>query len=171
MQEAQIGKPGGFGSRSWSCMGMSFLLRPAKDKWQEMASLLRAAVESGYYVLRHGQEVYGPFTNEDLVGEALLLRSGKQVIIATESSEFDLSGSDRRPGSGGSEQPARAHQAGRRGLPQAAQDRCHRLALSASGRSECADRRRGGNGQGADSSRQSEALRPLRSGRANYPSR
>jgi len=62
------------------CMGMSFGLGPAKDK-QEMISLIRSAVERGVTFFDTA-EVYGPFTNEELVGEALApLR--EQVVIAT----------------------------------------------------------------------------------------
>ena len=51
------------------CMGMSFGYGPAADR-QEMIALLRAAVERGVTFFDTA-EVYGPFTNEDLVGEAL----------------------------------------------------------------------------------------------------
>ena len=62
------------------CMGMSWSYGPAKDK-QEMISLLRAAVERGVTFFDTA-EVYGPLTNEELVGEALApLRD--QVEIAT----------------------------------------------------------------------------------------
>jgi aryl-alcohol dehydrogenase-like predicted oxidoreductase len=62
------------------CMGMSFSYGPAADK-QEMISLLRSAVERGVTFFDTA-EVYGPFTNEELVGEALSpLRD--QVVIAT----------------------------------------------------------------------------------------
>jgi len=62
------------------CMGMSFGLGPAADK-QEMISLIRSAVERGVTFFDTA-EVYGPFTNEELVGEALVpLR--EQVVIAT----------------------------------------------------------------------------------------
>jgi aryl-alcohol dehydrogenase-like predicted oxidoreductase len=62
------------------CMGMSFGLGPAKDE-REMISLIRAAVERGVTFFDTA-EVYGPFTNEKLVGEALApLR--EQVVIAT----------------------------------------------------------------------------------------
>lgn len=62
------------------CMGMSFSYGPPKDK-KEMTSLLRAAVERGITFFDTA-EVYGPFTNEELVGEALSpLRD--QVVIAT----------------------------------------------------------------------------------------
>lgn len=62
------------------CMGMSFGLGPAKDK-QEMISLIRAAVERGVTFFDTA-EVYGPFTNEDLVGEALAPMR-EHVVIAT----------------------------------------------------------------------------------------
>jgi aryl-alcohol dehydrogenase-like predicted oxidoreductase len=62
------------------CMGMSFSYGPAADK-REMISLLRSAVERGVTFFDTA-EVYGPFTNEELVGEALSpLRD--QVVIAT----------------------------------------------------------------------------------------
>jgi aryl-alcohol dehydrogenase-like predicted oxidoreductase len=62
------------------CMGMSFGLGPAVDK-KEGISLIRAAVERGVTFFDTA-EVYGPFTNEELVGEALApLRD--QVVIAT----------------------------------------------------------------------------------------
>jgi aryl-alcohol dehydrogenase-like predicted oxidoreductase len=62
------------------CMGMSFSYGPPKDK-QEMISLLRKAVERGVTFFDTA-EVYGPFTNEELVGEALAPFRG-QVVIAT----------------------------------------------------------------------------------------
>jgi aryl-alcohol dehydrogenase-like predicted oxidoreductase len=62
------------------CMGMSFAYGPAGDK-QEMISLLRSSVERGVTFFDTA-EVYGPFTNEELVGEALSpIR--EQVVIAT----------------------------------------------------------------------------------------
>jgi aryl-alcohol dehydrogenase-like predicted oxidoreductase len=62
------------------CMGMSFGLGPAADK-QEMIRLIRSAVEKGVTFFDTA-EVYGPFANEELVGEALApLR--EQVVIAT----------------------------------------------------------------------------------------
>jgi aryl-alcohol dehydrogenase-like predicted oxidoreductase len=62
------------------CMGMSFSYGPPPDR-QQMISLLRAAVERGITFFDTA-EVYGPFTNEDLVGEALEPFRGK-VAIAT----------------------------------------------------------------------------------------
>src|SRR6266481_2945557 len=60
------------------CMGMSFNYGPAVDK-KEGISLIRAAVERGVTFLDTA-EVYGPFTNEELVGEALAPFRGKMVI-------------------------------------------------------------------------------------------
>jgi aryl-alcohol dehydrogenase-like predicted oxidoreductase len=62
------------------CMGMSFSYGPAKDK-QEMIPVIRAAVERGVTFFDTA-EVYGPFINEELVGEALA-PFREQVVIAT----------------------------------------------------------------------------------------
>ena len=69
------------------CMGMSFSYGPPKDK-QEMTTLLRAAVDRGVTFFDTA-EVYGPFINEELVGEALA-PFRKQAAIATKFG-FDLS--------------------------------------------------------------------------------
>src|SRR6184192_2730123 len=79
------------------CMGMTFAYGPPGDK-QEMISLLRSAVERGVTFFDTA-EVYGPYTNEELVGEALAPFRG-QVVIATKFG-FDLSGTDNRPGAAG----------------------------------------------------------------------
>ena len=68
------------------CMGMSFSYGPPKDR-QDMISLLRKAVERGITFFDTA-EVYGPFTNEELLGEALVPFRG-QVVIATKFG-FDL---------------------------------------------------------------------------------
>src|SRR5580765_7106139 len=78
-------------------MGMSFSYGPPKDK-REMTSLLHAAIER-VITFFDTAEVYGPFLNEELVGEALAPFRG-QVVIATKFG-FDLSGSDNRPGAWG----------------------------------------------------------------------
>jgi aryl-alcohol dehydrogenase-like predicted oxidoreductase len=79
------------------CMGMSFSYGPPKDK-KEMTALLGAAVDRGITFFDTA-EVYGPFTNEELVGEALA-PFRKQVVIATKFG-FDLGGPDNRPGAAG----------------------------------------------------------------------
>ncbi len=76
------------------CMGMSFSYGPPKDK-KEMTDLLHAAVDRGITFFDTA-EVYGPFTNEELVGEALAPYRDK-VVIATKFG-FDLSGPDHKPG-------------------------------------------------------------------------
>jgi len=76
------------------CMGMSFSYGPPKDK-KEMTAVLHAAVERGITFFDTA-EVYGPFLNEELAGDALAPFKGK-VVIATKFG-FDLSGSDNRPG-------------------------------------------------------------------------
>jgi aryl-alcohol dehydrogenase-like predicted oxidoreductase len=90
------------------CMGMSFSYGPPKDK-KEMTDLLHAAVDRGTTFFDTA-EVYGPFINEELVGEALAPFRGK-VVIATKFG-FDVSGSDNRPGRRGvNSQPAHIKQA------------------------------------------------------------
>jgi len=79
------------------CMGMSFSYGPPKDI-KEMTALLHAAVERGITFFDTA-EVYGPFTNEKLVGEALA-PFRKQLVIASKFG-FDLSGTDHRPGAAG----------------------------------------------------------------------
>ena len=81
------------------CMGMSYGYGPAGDK-KEMISLLRAAVERGVTFFDTA-EVYGPFTNEELVGEALA-PVREHVVIATKfgfkiTEEGKTAGADSRP--------------------------------------------------------------------------
>jgi aryl-alcohol dehydrogenase-like predicted oxidoreductase len=98
MQKRKLGKSNlEVSAIGLGCMGMSFSYGPPKDK-QEMTALLRAAVDRGITFFDTA-EVYGPFTNEELVGEALAPFRGK-VVIATKFG-FDLSGSDNRPGAAG----------------------------------------------------------------------
>src|ERR1700685_2773674 len=90
------------------CMGMSFSYGPPKDQ-KEMTDLIHAAVDRGITFFDTA-EVYGPFLNEELVGEALAPFHGK-VVIATKFG-FDLSGSDNRPGAAGvNSQPEHIRQA------------------------------------------------------------
>ncbi|MDA8413084.1 MAG: aldo/keto reductase [Desulfobacteraceae bacterium] len=88
MQKRILGKGGlEVSALGLGCMGMSFSYGPPKDK-QEMITLIRTAVERGITFFDTA-EVYGPFTNEELVGEALApLRD--QVVIATKFG-FDTS--------------------------------------------------------------------------------
>jgi aryl-alcohol dehydrogenase-like predicted oxidoreductase len=82
MQKRKLGKrdPLEVSAIGLGCMGMSFGYGPAKDK-NEMISLLRKAVELGVTFFDTA-EMYGPFTNEELVGEALA-PFRRQVVIAT----------------------------------------------------------------------------------------
>ena len=87
MQKRKLGKSGlEVSALGLGCMGMSFSYGPPKDK-QEMTSLLRAAVDRGITFFDTA-EVYGPFLNEELVGEALA-PVRKQLVIATKFG-FDL---------------------------------------------------------------------------------
>jgi aryl-alcohol dehydrogenase-like predicted oxidoreductase len=81
MQKRKLGQSGlEVSALGLGCMGMSFGFGPASDK-NEMISVIRAAVERGVTFFDTA-EVYGPFTNEELVGEALAPFRG-QVVIAT----------------------------------------------------------------------------------------
>ena len=80
MQRRKLGKNLEVSAIGLGCMGMSSSYGPPKDK-QEMISLLRAAVEHGITFFDTA-EVYGPFTNEELVGEALA-PFRQQVVIAS----------------------------------------------------------------------------------------
>lgn len=80
MQKRKLGNNLEVSTLGLGCMGMSFGLGPAADK-KEMISLIRTSVEKGITFFDTA-EVYGPFTNEELVGEALEPFRDK-VVIAT----------------------------------------------------------------------------------------
>src|SRR5437870_694458 len=81
MQKRKLGKSNlEVSAIGLGCMGMSFGYGPPKDE-QEMISLLRLAVERGVTFFDTA-EIYGPFTNEELVGEALAPKR-ERVVIAT----------------------------------------------------------------------------------------
>ena len=101
MQKRKLGKSNlEVSAIGLGCMGMSYAYGPAGDK-NEMIALIRKAVERGVTFFDTA-EVYGPFTNEELVGEALAPHGG-QVVIATKFGiKFDPStgkqtGLDSRP--------------------------------------------------------------------------
>jgi aryl-alcohol dehydrogenase-like predicted oxidoreductase len=102
MQKRKLGKSNlEVSALGLGCMGMSFSYGPPKDK-KEMVSLLHAAVERGITFFDTA-EVYGPYLNEELVGEALFPFRGK-VVIATKfgwkidpKAERGLAGLDSRP--------------------------------------------------------------------------
>jgi aryl-alcohol dehydrogenase-like predicted oxidoreductase len=81
MQKRKLGKSNlEVSALGLGCMGMSFSYKPFPDR-QEMIALLRAAVERGVTFFDTA-EAYGPFKNEELLGEALVPFRG-QVVIAT----------------------------------------------------------------------------------------
>src|SRR6266566_722170 len=100
MQKRKLGKSGlEVSAIGLGCMGMSFAYGPPKNK-QEMIALLRAAAERGITFFDTA-EVYGPFANEELVGEGLV-PFREQVVIATKfgfkiGSKGEQAGLDSRP--------------------------------------------------------------------------
>jgi aryl-alcohol dehydrogenase-like predicted oxidoreductase len=100
MKKRKLGKSGlEVSAIGLGCMGMSFGYGPPKDM-QEMIALLRSAVERGVTFFDTA-EVYGPFTNEELVGEGLA-PFREQVVIATKfgfkiGSKGEQMGVDSRP--------------------------------------------------------------------------
>src|SRR5438067_3355538 len=100
MKKRKLGKSGlEVSAIGLGCMGMSFAYGPPKNK-QEMISLLRAAAERGITFFDTA-EVYGPFANEELVGEGLV-PFREQVVIATKfgfkiGPKGEQTGLDSRP--------------------------------------------------------------------------
>ena len=101
MKKRKLGKSLEVSAIGLGCMGMSSAYGPPKDK-QKMISLLRSAVDLGITFFDTA-EVYGPFTNEELVGEALA-PFRRQVVIATKfgfkidpNSSTTIVGVDSRP--------------------------------------------------------------------------
>jgi aryl-alcohol dehydrogenase-like predicted oxidoreductase len=93
MQQRNLGKSGlQVSALGLGCMGLSFGLGPATEK-SEAIKLIRAAVERGVTFFDTA-EVYGPYTNEEVVGEALA-PFRKDVVIATKF------GFEPDPGNGG----------------------------------------------------------------------
>ena len=97
MQKRKLGKSNlEVSAIGLGCMGMSFGYGPPKDK-PEMVSLIRKSVELGVTFFDTAQ-VYGPFANEELVGEALAPFRG-QVVIATKFGfKFEHNGAPRSVG-------------------------------------------------------------------------
>src|SRR5580692_12464882 len=91
MQKRKLGKSNlEVSAIGLGCMSMSFGYGPPADK-QEMISLIRSAVERGVTFFDTA-EVYGPFTNEELVSEALAPFRGKVVIAIKFGFELDPKG-------------------------------------------------------------------------------
>ena len=131
MQKRKLGKSGlEVSAIGLGCMGMSFGYGPPMDN-QEAIALIRTAVDRGITFFDTA-EVYGPFTNEELVGEALApFRS--HVIIATKfgfdlDSKLDPRGMKGRPGL--NSRPEHIKEVAEE-LAQTAQNRNHRPVLSA----------------------------------------
>ncbi len=101
MQKRKLGNSGlEVSALGLGCMGMSFGYGPPGDK-QEMISLIHSAVELGVTFFDTA-EVYGPFTNEELVGEALAPMRERVVIATKFAFKFDpdtgkQAGLDSRP--------------------------------------------------------------------------
>jgi len=92
MQKRKLGKNNlEVSALGLGCMGMSFSYGPPKDK-QEMITLLRKAVELGITFFDTA-EVYGPYANEELVGEALVPYRGTVVIATKFAYELKADGS------------------------------------------------------------------------------
>ena len=116
MQKRKLGKSGlEVSAIGLGCMGLSFGYGPATDK-ADAIRLIRAAFERGVTFFDTA-EAYGPYKNEEVVGEALApVRD--QVVIATKFGfAFDAGEHERV------EQPARTYPGGRGGVAQAPQDR------------------------------------------------
>ncbi len=97
MQKRKLGKSNlEVSALGLGCMGMSFSYGEPKDK-QEMISLLRTAVDRGI-TLFDTAEVYGPFTNEELVGEALSPVRDRVVIATKFGFKLDPNGGTRWSG-------------------------------------------------------------------------
>jgi aryl-alcohol dehydrogenase-like predicted oxidoreductase len=97
MQTRTLGKELHVSALGLGCMGMSFSYGPPKDVG-EMTTLLHAAVDRGVTFFDTA-EVYGPFINEELLGNAFVGRRDG-LVIATKFG-FNTSGPDKRPGAAG----------------------------------------------------------------------
>ena len=166
MQERKLGKSNlEVSAIGLGCMGMSYAYGPAMDK-QEGISLIRAAVERGVTFFDTA-ESYGPFTNEELVGEALA-PFRDQIVIATKFGfKFDP---NTRKQIGVDSRPEHIKEVVAASLKRLRTDVIdllyqHRVdpdvPIEESGRS----------GEGPDSARKGEALRALGGGSSDHPPR
>ncbi len=145
-------------------MGLSFGYGPAVERSAAIA-LIRAAVERGVTFFDTAQ-AYGPFVNEEVVGEALA-PFRDQVVIATKFGfTFDAVGQTERR-----EQQTRVHPADDRGLSAASRHRHDRSLLPASRRPGRAHRGRRRDGARLDPRGEGQALRAFGGGRAHHPAR
>ena len=96
MQKRKLGKSNlEVSALGLGCMGMSFGFGPAADR-KEMIALIRTAIERGVTFFDTA-EVYGPFTNEDLVGEALTPFRDRVAIATKSGFDLDAGGLNSRP--------------------------------------------------------------------------
>ena len=148
------------------CMGMSSGLRPGRRTGRQGIALIRAAVERGVTFFDTA-EVYGPFTNEELVGEALA-PFRDQVVIAT---KFGFRVRPRRPGrrawTAGPSTSGRSPTASLRRLGVDAIDLLYQHRVDPDVPIEDV----AGAVQGPDPGGQGPALRPVRGRRADHPAR
>jgi aryl-alcohol dehydrogenase-like predicted oxidoreductase len=104
MKKRKLGKSGlEVSALGLGCMGMSFGYGPAGDK-QEMIAVIRAAVEKGITFFDTA-EAYGPYVNEELVGEALAPFKGKVVIATKFGFRFTAQGERTNPLDKGNKNP------------------------------------------------------------------
>ncbi len=150
MQKRNLGNNLEVSAIGLGCMGMSYGYGPAPDK-QEMISLIRSAVERGVTFFDTA-EVYGPFTNEELVGEALA-PVREQVVIATKFG-FKLGPDDASRWTGLDSRPEHIREVAEASLKRLGIE-TDRSVLSTPRRSERSDRRRRWNGKDSDSGRKS----------------
>ena len=166
MKKRTLGKSGlevsaiGFG-----CMGLNFGYGRALGK-QDAVNLIRAAYDRGVTFFDTA-EVYGPFTNEELVGEALASVRDK-VVIATKFG-FAIDPATGKQ-SGLNSRPEHIREVAEASLKRL-EDRPYRPVLSAPRRSGRADRGCRRRRQGSDQGRKGQALRPVRAGRTDGPAR
>jgi hypothetical protein len=158
MQKRKLGGTLEVSAIGYGAMGLSYGYGQETERQQAIA-LIRAAVERGVTFFDTAQ-IYGPFTNEEVVGEALAPFRGRVVIATKFGFDFDTDG---RP-TGGLNSPPRLHPPHDRRVAPATRRRCDRSLLPAPRRPERAYRGRGGHGARADQRRQGEALRPVRGG-------
>ena len=156
MQKRKLGKSGlEVSAIGLGCMGLSYGYGPATEK-QAAITLIRSAFEQGVTFFDTA-EAYGPFVNEELVGEALE-PFRDQVVIATKFGFQDgvvSKGQDSRP--------ERIREVAEAALI-TAPHRPHRSLLSASRRYQRSDGGRGRSGQGTDWGRQGQTFRHVGSG-------
>ena len=154
MQTRELGRSGlKVSAIGLGCMGISFsyATRLSKD---EGVALIRAAVDRGVTFFDTA-EVYGPFANEEVVGEALRPFRDKVVIATKFGFDIDF---ETRENRGVMSRPEHIRQAVEGSLKRLGR-RNHRPPLPASGRSERADRGRRRDRQGSHRAGQGEAFR------------